>query len=390
MHDAVKARITRYIADHRKDFAALLCQIISIPSPTGHEEAKAAWIQAYLHKIGEHQAYIDAAGNVVCPYRIKDGETFPLYSAHTDTVFSQLHEITPRIKGNMLSAPSCGDNSAGIAGLLFIMTMLRDLDLSLPNGALFAFNVGEEGLGNLKGMRRLMNDWAGRVSEVIAADCTFDQVVAVPVGSRRYAVSVRTPGGHSWMHFGQVNAIAAAAAIISQLYALTVPAEPKTTYNIGTISGGTTVNTIAACAEFTVDLRSESHDELRRLDESFHALLTQAEGPGVSVCCRLLGERPCSSGTKPDELCRRIAAVRRAHGLDTAFISGSTDANIPLSLGIPAISFGICRSHGEHTVDEWLELDTAATGLMMLTEFMFCCGGEQPAARLDRQDSLQA
>ena len=287
-----------------------------------------------------------------------------------DTVFKGPTNLTPRIDGNILAAPSCGDNSAGVAGLLFLIAMIQDLDLSLPQGALFAFNVGEEGMGNLKGMRRIMEDWKGRITEALAVDCTFDDVVAIPVGSRRYRVSIEAQGGHSWMHFGHTSAIAAAASIISKLYSLPVPAAPKTTYNVGTICGGTTINSIAASSEFTVDHRSESHDELERLDNAFLHLLADAEQDGLTLTTTLLANGPCSSGADISAQCRRIAAIRSKYGLGTPFISGSTDANIPLSLGIPALSFGVCRSHDEHTTHEWLELDTIETGLQILAEYM--------------------
>jgi acetylornithine deacetylase/succinyl-diaminopimelate desuccinylase-like protein len=294
-----------------------------------------------------------------------------LYNAHIDTVFNQLDTITPAITGNILAAPSCGDNSSSVAGLLFFIRMMRELSIVLPTGILFAFNVGEEGLGNLKGMRHIMTKWQNRISEVIAVDCTFDTFVNVAVGSRRYAVSVEAEGGHSWMHFGNDNAIAIAASIISQLYALTVPAQPKTTYNIGTISGGTTVNSIAAHAEFTVDLRSESMAELEQLDTAFKAILAQAQTPKIKITHTILGERPCSNGVLNAEIYDRITNIRRRKNLETVFVSASTDANIPLSQGIPAISFGFCRSHGEHTVHETLELDTLMPGILQMAEFMF-------------------
>ncbi len=371
--DSTEKQIRQYIQARRDDFTTLLSQIISIPSPTGREREKAAWILQHLHNAGETQAYIDAAGNVVCPCQIDGHRTFPLYTAHIDTVFD-LPRPSVCIEGNILRAPSCGDNSAGAAGLLFLIAMIGKLGLKLSRGALFAFTVGEEGLGNLRGIRRLMEDWQGRISEVIAADCTFDEVVSAAVGSRRYAVSVTAEGGHSWHHFGRTNAIAAAASVISRLYDLSVPLTPKTTYNIGTISGGTTINTIAAQAEFSVDLRSESRRELDRLDREFKTILAKSQGNGAGIFYTLLGERPCGDGTEPTKLCRRIAGLRRRLGFDTAFVSGSTDANIPLSLGIPAISFGICRSHGAHTAGEWLELDTIPAGLLLMAECLLCDG----------------
>ena len=160
-----------------------------------------------------------------------------------------------------------------------------------------------------------------------------------------------------------------AARIISQLYALSVPSQPKTTYNVGTITGGTTVNSIAAKAVFTVDLRSENADELDKLDQTFQSLLAHTEGETVHIKTQLLGERPCSRlDTNP--LADRITAIRRRHGLPTPCIAGSTDANVPMSQGIPAISFGFCRSHGEHTLQESLDVDTFVPGMIQMLEFM--------------------
>lgn len=366
LHDTMMT----YIDAHVQEVIDLICTISSIPSPTGHTEKKAAWVLQFLNQLGIKNAYIDEVGNVMYPHHLSQHEKFPLYNAHIDTVFNQLDTITPTITGNILSAPSCGDNSASVAGLLFLIQMIRDLDIALPAGILFAFNVGEEGLGNLNGMRHIMSQWKHRISEVIAVDCSFDTAVNLAVGSRRYAVTVKAEGGHSWMHFGNDNAIAVASSIISQLYAMTVPAKPRTTYNVGTITGGTTVNSIAAQAEFTLDLRSESMEELEALDNAVNHLLQTAQTNSIHITQQLLGERPCSNGVLNAALYDRYEAVRKAQGLPVVWQSGSTDANIPLHLGIPAISFGICRSHREHTIDETLELDTIAPGLMQMAAFM--------------------
>ncbi len=367
LHEAVQA----YIDEHAHEVIDLICTISSIPSPTGHTEKKAAWVLQYLKNLGIDEAYIDAAGNVIYPYELSQTEKFPIYNAHIDTVFNQLDTITPRIDGNILAAPSCGDNSSSVAGLLFFIQMIHDLHITIPTGILFAFNVGEEGLGNLSGMRHIMAKWKDRTAEVVAVDCTFDTAVNLAVGSRRYAVTIDAEGGHSWMHFGNDNAIAIASSIISRLYAMTVPQQPRTTYNVGTISGGTTVNSIAAQATFTLDLRSESMNELETLDEAVKKILQDAKTDTVHITQQLLGERPCSNGILKAELYDRYEAVRKAQGLLTVWQSGSTDANIPLHLGIPAISFGICRSHREHTVYETLELDTIKPGLLQMAAFMF-------------------
>lgn len=364
-------KIEQYLDQHQDEFVPLICMISSIPSPTGHEQTKAQWVLQKLHAIGAKEAYLDATGNVLYPCQLRDDVKYPLYNAHIDTVFNQVSTITPTIDGNILAAPSCGDNSASVAGLILLIQMIQELHLTLPTGILFAFNVGEEGLGNLKGMRAIMHTWQDKISEVVAIDCTYDTFVSEAVGSHRYLIAIDAEGGHSWMHFGNENAIAIASSIITQLYALQVPSQPKTTYNIGTISGGTTVNSIASHVEFTVDLRSEDKASLETLDAKFQALLQAAQAPKRQITQTIIGKRPCSTLIAHNPLCDRIAAIRQEHQLPTTFVSGSTDGNIPLSLGIPAISFGFCRSHGEHTLHETLEIDTLTYGLRQMAQFMF-------------------
>ncbi len=371
MNKPLQDSIEAYITAHESELVPLISKVASIVSPTGHTTNKANWVLSQLHEMGAAEAYIDDVGNILYPCQVKDGVKCPLYNAHIDTVFNQVDTITPKIDGNILAAPSCGDNSSSVAGLLFIIRMIFALHITLPKGILFAFNVGEEGLGNLQGMKAIMEVWKDKVSEVVAADCTYDEFVNVAVGSKRYNVAIDAEGGHSWMHFGNENAIAIASSIITKLYGVTVPKDPKTTYNIGTITGGTTVNSIAAHVEFTVDLRSESKDELDGIDAKFLALLDEAKSPKRKITTTVIGQRPCSNGLAHNELCDRIKAIRDAHNLPTTFVSASTDANIPFSLGIPAISFGFCRSQGEHTVHETLEIDTLAYGMRQMVEFMF-------------------
>lgn len=273
MNNLVRKNVRSYIHTHMQEVIDLICTISSISSPTGHEETKAAWILSQLHKMGATEAYIDDAGNVLYPYQIPPTGKFPLYNAHIDTVFSQLDTIVPHIDGDCLYAPSCGDNSADVAALLCIARMLLTLHIPLPAGVMLAFNVGEEGLGNLKGIRHIMNTWHDRISEVVAVDGTADAFVNRAVGSHRYAVHIQAQGGHSWADFGNTNALAIAAEIIHDLYQMQLPAVPKTTYNIGTLTGGTTVNSIAAQADLTLDLRSESMSSLLKLDANIAAII---------------------------------------------------------------------------------------------------------------------
>ena len=370
MNNLVRKNVRSYIHTHMQEVIDLICTISSITSPTGHEETKAAWILSQLHEMGASEAYIDDAGNVLYPYQISPAGKFPLYNAHIDTVFSQLDTIVPHIKGDTLYAPSCGDNSADVAALLFIARMLLTLHISLPAGVMLAFNVGEEGLGNLKGIRYIMNTWKDRIAEVVAVDGTDQAFVNRAVGSRRYTIHINAQGGHSWGNFGNTNALAVAAEIIHDLYQLQVPASPKTTYNIGTLTGGTTVNSIAEQADMTIDLRSESISSLTELDTNVTSIIHRHISRTVQITQTLIGSRPCSDSVLNAPLYDRICAIRRAQGLPTTWRTGSTDANIPLSMGIPATAFSIYRGQGAHTINERLFLSSLEPGLLQLAALL--------------------
>lgn len=363
-------KLETYGQAHEHALLDMLTQITSLPSPTGAEAEKAAFILEYLHNLGASDTHIDQAGNVVCPYQITGSGKHPLYGAHIDTVFLQCQEITPRIEGNLFAAPSCGDNSANVASLLCFITMLYEEHIDLPGGAYFLFNTGEEGLGNLRGIRQFMADHSSEISEMVAVDCNSDTCIHKAVGSHRYEINVTAQGGHSWSGFGNTSAIASAAAIIDDLYHLSVPKDPKTTYNAGTIEGGTTVNSIAEHAMFRIDLRSEDKDALDAVDKEFHQILKQNAKEGIEIRETLIGERPCSSGVDTTALCQRLEQIRAARGLTTDYQAGSTDANIPLSLGIPAISFGTCIGRRAHTVEENLDIDSLVPGFIQLAQFI--------------------
>ena len=371
MNKPLELAVQKFITDNKKDLVQLIIDISAIPSPTGSEQKKAEWVLEKLNSWGAKGAHIDEAGNVIYPYHLEKSDTFPLYNAHIDTVFNNVTTIEPKIDGHTLYAPSCGDNSSSVAGLLFLIRMLHTLKVDLPTGILFAFNVGEEGLGNLKGSRYLVNTWKEHLSEVIAVDGSCNQFVNLAVGSRRYTISITAEGGHSWEKFGNSNAIAAASSIICQLYMQQVPTTPKTTYNVGTICGGSTVNSIAEQVEFTIDLRSESKDELERIDGHLTTILQKADTEKIQIKQTLIGERPCSQGITQAEIYDRIAAIRENNQQPMKFHAASTDANIPLSMGIPAISFGICEGTRAHSIYESIDLDTLEAGMNQLAAFLF-------------------
>jgi acetylornithine deacetylase/succinyl-diaminopimelate desuccinylase-like protein len=186
----------------------------------------------------------------------------------------------------------------------------------------------------------------------------------------RYEVEVKTTGGHSWSDFGNDNAIAVAARIIAELYSVRVPTAPQTTYNVGMINGGISVNTIAGYAAFLIDLRSEDTAQLAWLDRTFLSITERHSGRDIVISCKQIGERPVGRNSEPCALKSRIFAIRKIYGMDTVFEPLSTDANIPLSLGIPSVAFGIYRGGGAHTLGEYIELDSMTVGLSILLHTM--------------------
>ena len=295
-----------------------------------------------------------------------------MVAAHLDTVFPEGTDVNVRRNGTRLSAPGIGDNAQGLATLLALARALDAAAVRTESDVLFVANVGEEANGALRGVRHLFT--AGRYKDRIRAFIsidgmgTGDYVTTGGVGSRRYRVTFNGPGGHSYGAFGLVNPAAAMAGSIQRLSAVNVPSSPKTTYNVGMIGGGTSVNTIPASVWMEVDLRSESPTALTTLDSAFTAAVAAAvaeenrvrsttAGP-LTVDITLLGDRPSGQTAATTALVQTTGAAIRATGLQPEYGWSSTDANLPMSLGIPAIAIdsGI-QGDRAHAPDEWIDVE---------------------------------
>lgn len=364
------AQIKLWLQEHEEELIQLTGQLASIPSPSGREERKAAFVREYLERLGCRNVTVDRAGNVLYPWHC--GGRYPVYSAHIDTVFGDLLEICPRREGSRLYAPSSGDNSVNAAGLLLLVKLLQERQVQPVDGEgiLFAFNTGEEGLGNLRGIRQIVEDRREQIAYVVALDLGGEKCYVTPVGSKRYNVAVRTEGGHSYGAFGNRNAIAALARLIDRLYGLLPPSQAKTTYNVGLISGGTSVNTIAQEARMTWEIRSESPDCLAHMDRLFLEQVEALKEMG-DFSLEVIGERPCGQTADVGFLKERVERAFSAVGQQVVFAAASTDCNLPMSVGIPAISFGVCKGAGAHTAEEYILLDTLAAGMEILARFFF-------------------
>lgn len=242
-------------------------------------------------------------------------------------------------------------------------------------GILFVASSGEEGLGNLKGVRQLMKDYEGKISELVAIDGSYDSIVNQAVGSLRYRVGVHTEGGHSYGKFGNQNAIQTLSSMINTLYTYKVPKPGKSTYNVGTITGGTSINTIAQYAEMRFEYRSDVRESLASMNQFFQSVIEAYRNmEHVQIECELLGERPCTGDVNPE---KQTALENKALDLMEAFTgkrpqcySGSTDSNIPLSVGVPSICFGGHMGTGAHTREEFLNVKDLKLGMLIVGAFM--------------------
>lgn len=364
-----KQKLYEWCEAHDEEQLALLKELAAIPAPSHHEEKRAEFILRWLRENGADNAYIDPALNVVLPFGCEGQDNILVYMAHTDVVFPDTQPLPVRIESGRIYAPGVGDDTANVTALLMCAKYLLSRNLIPREPVLIVFNSCEEGLGNLKGVRQIMGDFEGRVKEVVSFDGQYTSIVNRAVGSERWRVTVSTCGGHSYAAFGKPNAIAHLSAFICKLYSQPIPQIPdyKTTYNVGTVTGGTSVNTIAQDAEMTYEYRSDDRTALAQMREQFHELLKNAECSDAHFEVELLGERPCG-GHVPEDAERELLdrckmTVKEVTGVDPSLRSSSTDANIPLSLGIPAVTFGLYQGEGAHTRQESVEIDSLLPGM---------------------------
>ena len=361
-------------------------EVVAIPAPPFGEQERSRWLAARFTEAGLSKVETDAAGNVLGllpAAKLPPESTGPVVvlSAHLDTVFPAETPLKPVVNGDRLEAPGACDNGAGIAGLLAIAHALVEARAELAAPLVFLGNVGEEGEGDLRGVRHFYNQsaLAGRIAAHIVLDgAGSDAAVTHALGSRRYLVAITGPGGHSFTDAGTPNPIAALASALAILAQTPLPDEPRTTLNLGTIHGGTSVNSIPENAQATVDFRSTSPEQLLRLEVALHRAVEDAvehwNGQATSIAAHSrgllafaidkIGDRPAGHLPPESPLLESLRAVDRHLGLHTDLRLGSTDANIPLSLEVPALSMGAGgEGGGAHTQAEWYSAKDREVGL---------------------------
>jgi len=396
------ARISRLAADrrvhqafrwfHLNDGRLMEWQraMVAIPAPPFGEAERAGWVAERLHELCLDDVHIDNEGNAIGVMAGADSadpiatrQPVVLVSAHLDTVFPAGTPILPTVDGRRLTAPGACDNAAGVIGMLALAAALKSAEIVPERTIVFAGNVGEEGEGDLRGVRHLYSRslWADRIAAHLVLDGAGEAIaVNEALGSRRFLVTLEGPGGHSWSDADAPNPIAVLATIIVAMQRVPLPAMPRTTLNVGTIEGGSAVNAVPEAAAARFDLRSTDREQLERLEGELRLAVAAAidrinaepntetnveisaqqrpQKKAGLVCARIerIGDRPAGRLPEGSPLLETLRAVDRHLGLQTQLRLASTDANIPLSLGIPALSLGAGGDGGGiHTRNEWFD-----------------------------------
>lgn len=368
-------------------------EMVQVPAPPFGEGPRAAWLCARLQELGLEDAHIDDAGNALgmWPGAEQASEAASrrvLLSAHIDTVFPAETPIDPVLQDSRLQAPGACDNGAGVAAMLAIAAAMRHAQITPAAEILFAGNVGEEGEGDLRGTRHLYRKGE---HERIAAHIVLDgagheAAVTHALGSQRYLVTIHGPGGHSWTDAGRPNPIVLLSRAIHRFAEVALPDRPRTTINVGTMEGGTAINVIPERAAARFDLRSSDPEQLIRLEVELHravedAVLAatndqRADTAGVRFTIEKIGDRPAGRLPEDSAMLKMLQAVDRHMGIRTEARIASTDANIPLSLGVPAISIGGGgEGGGIHTSGEWYDARGRELGLRRILLLLLAMAG---------------
>ncbi|MCA1592165.1 MAG: M20/M25/M40 family metallo-hydrolase [Acidobacteria bacterium] len=362
-------RAFSFFESHASNITEEHAAICAIPSPPFGERVRAEYLAEKFRALGLKEAGIDGEGNCVALRRGRSERPLLVVSAHLDTVFPEGTDFNVRRDGARMRAPGIADDGCGLAALVALARALEEFGVETEGSVLFVGTVGEEGEGDLRGARHLLTtgEWAGKVDAFLSLDGPgVERITNMALGSRRYRVRFSGTGGHSWGDFGAANPVHALGRAVARLTTYPAPQRPRTTFNVGRIEGGAGVNVIAREASLDVDLRSESAEELRRLDAFFRRAAREAADdenaarrancPPLEIEVKLIGDRP-SGETPPDSPLVRLACeATRAVGSRPRLDCSSTDSNIAISLGLPAVTIGAGGTSGHsHTLDEWYD-----------------------------------
>lgn len=371
-----------------------LVELTEIEAPPFMEEARGQAFLERLRALGVDSAWVDEEGNVLALRRGAGEGPVVALTGHLDTVFPEGTDVTVRERGDTLYAPGIADDTRGLATLLAVLRVMNEAEIRTAGDVLFVGTVGEEGLGDLRGVKHLFRDGGPQIDAFLSVDGVSDsRVTHQALGSHRYRVTFEGPGGHSWGAFGLANpahALGRAMALFDDLATdYTATADARTSFNVGRIGGGTSVNSIPFEAWAEVDMRSESPAALDEIDALLHEAVEQAlaaenearrDGDPLTVDMDMIGDRPSGEIATDDALVQRAVAATRLLGLEPSLGRSSTDSNVPISVGIPAVTLGGGGSSGgTHSPDEWFVNENGPRGIQRVLLIVLAQAGV-PAA----------
>lgn len=341
--------------------------IQQIAAPTFAERARAEWIETQFRALGLQDVSLDTMNNVYGRLPGSGKKPALMLSAHSDTIFSAETDLTIRRDGDLIYGPGLGDNSIGVAALLALARYFSAQSPSLPCDLWFVATAREEGLGDLGGMRAAFARLGDRVRAVINVEgLAFGHVYHTGIAVRRLHITARTEGGHSWLHFGRPSAIHGIVQLGARIVEIRPPHQPRTTYNIGMIEGGEAINAIATHAGLWLDMRSEERGALETLEAAVHHHIRECTQPELQFKVEVVGDRPAGRIPADHPLVQAALAALNAVGVRGTLETGSTDCNIPLSEGCPAVTVGVTCGGNAHRLDEYIECAPIETGLKQL------------------------
>ncbi len=354
-----------------KSILDLTCTIQAIPAPTFNESKRAFFFLKEFHNLGLLDVQMDEMGNVLGRLPGSENARPLVVSAHMDTVYPLDVPLAVYRMDDRITGPGIGDNALGLAALIGLVRALGQESAKLPGDLWLVANVGEEGLGDLRGMQAVVDQFEGRpLAYLIVEGMGLGAILNRGLGVERYRITTHTPGGHSWVDYGQPSAIHELCAIVSKLAAIELPRAPCTSLNVGVIHGGTSVNTIAAKAWLELDLRSEDGPTLAGLVDRVQSITSQVERPGVRVDLERIGKRHAGHLETSHPLVRLATNVLSEMGIEPRLDIASTDANQPLSRGYPAICLGITSGNNAHTHEEYILTRPVGQGLFQLYQLV--------------------
>jgi len=346
----------------------LIKAICTIPAPSHYEGRRAAFVRDWFENHGL-DAQIDEALNVYCEWGLEEHEDVVVVMAHMDTVFPDTEPMNVYEENGRVYGPGIGDNASNLAVMMSLAAYLKAQRYEPQCGVVFVADSCEEGLGNLKGCKAIMKAYGKRVKAFVSMDGTSQSACVRAVGSSRYKITVETEGGHSFADFGRRSAIEAISKLVAAFYQQPVPQVEGsiTTYNVGRIAGGTSVNTIAQKAEMLYEYRSDNSKCLAQMETQMRDILIANRSHDSKISVKIMGERPgmgdvdSALQSQLEECC--CSALAHYTGVVPALRSGSTDCNVPLSMGVPSVCFGVYRGEGAHTREEWIDPESISGGM---------------------------